>query len=393
MYRRAFPAAVKSYAIQFLANTALMSAAVFTPVYAKQVGASDFELGLIGMVYGFSVFVSGMWFGGQADTKGRRRYVITGLLLGSVLGLLPIFAFSPGLLLVARFLFGFAAGMFPPALVAYAFDEGKLMGKFSAVGSLGFGIGNLLVSFLASGVLLWGDFPLHGRIFWAGAALLTAAAGIAVTLPHLERVRVSVPHFPVDVIKRNRDVYLAMLIRHTGANAVWVIFPIYVLALSPRAADGGPDYTWLGIIYAANMLTQSVIMQFIDPYDGRQLVMAGMVLTVVTFTGFFLATDHVWLLAFSFTLAASWSCMYVGSLKTILERSPERATASGLLTSTTSLSAILGPLAGGAIAQAFGDYRATILFAGAMALVSLAVFPVLTRRVELQYGSRGRPTK
>lgn len=384
---------MKSYTIQFLSNTALASSAVFTPVFAKQVGASDLELGLIGMVYGFSVFVSGMWFGRQADTKGRRRFVITGLMLGGALGLLPIFALTPGLLLIARFLFGFAAGMFPPALVAYAFDEGKLMGKFSSVGSLGFGVGNLMVSFLASGVLLWGQVPLHGRIFWAGAALLTSAAGIAVTMPHLDRARVAVPHFPVDVIRRNRDVYLAMLIRHTGANAVWVIFPIYVLALSPRAADGGPDYTWLGIIYAANMLTQSVIMQFIDPYDGRRLVVAGLLLTLLTFTGFFLATDHLMLLGFSFTLAASWSCLYVGSLKTILERSPEKATASGLLTSTTSLSAILGPLAGGAIAQAFGDYRATIVFAGAMAFSSLLVFRVLTRRVGIQYGSQARPAK
>jgi DHA1 family quinolone resistance protein-like MFS transporter len=387
IYALAFPAPVKSYAIQLLYNTALASAAVFTPVYAKSVGASDFELGLIGMVYGFSVFASGMWFGRQADVKGRRRYVIMGLSLGSVLALVSIFATTPGFLLVARFLFGFAAGMFPPALVAYAYDEGKLMGKFSAVGSLGFGVGNLMVSFLASGVLLYGNVPFHGRVFWAGAALLTAAAGIALTLPHRERVRVSVPHFPVDVIRRNRDVYIAFLIRHTGANAVWIIFPLYVLALSPRTADGGPDYTWLGIIYAANMLTQSLIMQFIDPYDGRRLVVAGELLTIVTFAGFYFATDHIWLLLFSFTLAASWSCLYVGSLKTILERSPEKATASGLLTSTTSLSAILGPLIGGAIAQAFGDYRATILFAGVMAAASLAVFKVLTRRVERQYGS------
>ncbi|HEX9709017.1 MAG TPA: MFS transporter [Candidatus Thermoplasmatota archaeon] len=384
---------MKSYAIQLLYNTALASAAVFTPIYAKDVGASDIQLGLIGMVYGFSVFLSGMWFGQQADNKGRRRYVITGLSLGSVLALLSIFAAAPEHLLVARFLFGFAAGMFPPALVAYAYDEGKLMGKFSAVGSLGFGIGNLLVSFLASAYLVFGDVPLHGRVFWAGAAFLAAAAGIALTLPHRHRTPIAVPHFPIDVIRRNRDVYLSFLIRHTGANAVWIVFPLYVLALSPRAPGGGPDYTWLGIIYAANMLSQSLIMQFIDPYDGRRLVVAGEVLSMVTFAGFFLATDHIWLLLFSFPLAASWSCLYVGSLKTILERSPEKATASGLLTSTTSLSAIMGPVAGGVIAELFGDYRATILFAGLMAAASLVVFKVLTRRVEVQYGSGPIPAK
>jgi len=188
------------------------------------------------------------------------------------------------------------------------------------------------------------------------------------------------------VIKRNRDVYFSFLVRHTGANAVWIIFPLFVLQLSPRAADGGPDYTWLGIIYAANSLSQGIIMQFLDRYDGRKLVAAGELLTLATFIGFYFSQNRIDLLLWSFVLAASWSCLYVGSLKTILSRSPEKATASGLLTSTTSLSAMLGPLLGGVVSHFFGGYRSTIAFAAIMTVVAIVLFKVLTDQVERAYG-------
>jgi len=377
---------VKSYAIQFLYNVGLSSAAVFTPIYAKQLGASDLTIGYIGMVYGFSIFLSGMVFGRQADVKGRRRFMIIGLFFATILAALQALAADPYVLMVGRFGLGFAAGMFPPALVAYAHDEGKLMGKFAAMGSLGFGVGNLLVSFVAAATWLYGTLTLAQGVYMSGSIMLAAAFAMALMLKPVSRTRVAVPAFPLGVIKRNRDVYISFLIRHTGANAVWVIFPIYVLSLSPRTASGGPDYTWLGIIYAANALSQAVIMQFIDAFDGRRLVVAGEALTVATFIGFYFSTNHIHLLIFSFPLAASWSCLYVGSLKTIMERSPEKATASGLLTSTTSMAAIFGPLLGGVVSEAFG-YRETILFAAVLTVVALIAFKFLTDAVERQYES------
>jgi MFS family permease len=381
---------VKSYSIQFFYNIGLSSAAIFTPVFAQQLGASDFTIGLIGMLYGTSIFISGMYFGRQADVKGRRRYMMVGLLLAAFLAPVQALATTPEQLAMSRFALGFAAGMFPPALMAYAHDQGKRMGTFAAVGSLGFGIGNLLVSFVAAATWLYGTLQLASRVYFTGALALAAAFAMAMLLKPVPRAELPGPAIPLDVIKRNRDVYFSFLIRHTGANAVWVIFPLYILALSPRASDGGPDYTWLGIIYAANTLSQVPIMLFINPFNGRRLVVAGEVLTLFTFIGFYFSQNHLHLLLFSIPLAASWSCLYVGSLKTVMERSPEKATATGLLTSTTSLSAIFGPLIGGAVAQAFGGYRATILVAAAMTVAALVAFKVLTDAVERKYES-GRP--
>ncbi len=377
---------MKSYFIQFLYNAGLSSSAIFTPIYANHLGADDLTIGYIGMVYGVSIFAAGLYFGRLADVKGRRRFMVVGLFLASILASLQLFALDPYMLMLTRFGLGFAAGMFPPALVAYAHDEGKLMGRFAAAGSLGFGTGNLLVSFCAWATWLYGAMLLHERVYFSSAVILAGAFAVALLLPTVSREAVSVPGFPLNVIRRNRDVYLSFLIRHTGANAVWIVFPLYVIALSPRAADGGPDYTWLGIIYAANSLTQAFIMQFLDRFDGRKLVVAGEVMTVLTFVGFYFSTNHIDLFLWSFLLAASWSCLYVGSLKTILARSPEKATASGLLTSTTSMSAIIGPLLGGFVSNYFGGIRSTIALAAVMTLGAIFVFKVLTDSVERQYG-------
>ena len=109
-------------------------------------------------------------------------------------------------------------------------------------------------------------------------------------------------------------------------------------------------------------------------------------MTVVTFVGFYFSTNHIDLLLWSFLLAASWSCLYVGSLKTILSRSPEKATASGLLSSTTSMSAVIGPVLGGFVSNYFGGFRSTIALAAVMTVGAIFVFKVLTASVERQYG-------
>ena len=94
---------MKSYSIQFLYSAALSGAAVFTPIYAHELGASPLTIGYIGMVYGISIFFAGIVFGRQADVKGRRRFMIVGLAFASLLACLQLFALDPVGLLLTRF--------------------------------------------------------------------------------------------------------------------------------------------------------------------------------------------------------------------------------------------------------------------------------------------------
>jgi predicted MFS family arabinose efflux permease len=56
-----------------------------------------------------------------------------------------------------------------------------------------------------------------------------------------------------------------------------------------------------------------------------------------------------------------------------MDRNEEKATASGLLSSTMSVSGIIGPVLGGLAATAF-DFKGTIMIATLMSVAALGIF-------------------
>lgn len=72
-------------------------------------------------------------------------------------------------------------------------------------------------------------------------------------------------------------------------------------------------------------------------------------------------------------IAAAWSCLYVGSIKYVMERNDEKGTSAGLLQSFLSISAIIGALLGGVATYTLG-YHGTMYLATVMAAIGLVVF-------------------
>ena len=361
----AVPAALRrAVAIQSLSNAGTSAVALFIPLLAHRLGASAWELGLIGASFGGALFVSAYVFGRAAD-QGRRRHLIRlGMAACAFAAPLHAFATDPSGLALARGLFGFASGIYPAALISYAYDANRRPGRFAGWGALGWGVGTL-------GAGLLGDDPL---VFWASAALLLAALGFALRLEPRPEARLKVSWFPREVIATNLPAYLAMLFRHTGAAAVWVIFPLYLVQL-------GASPLWIGVLYFLNTGTQFLFMGWLDRFAARDLVLAGLVTSAVVFVLFYLAPTWEVLLPVQVLLALSWGTLYVGTLAWVMEHNVERATSSGLLQSTQSLAGVVGPLLGGLVAHA-GGYGATMLFAAAMSLLAVPLFLASARRVE-----------
>jgi MFS family permease len=78
-------------------------------------------------------------------------------------------------------------------------------------------------------------------------------------------------------------------------------------------------------------------------------------------------------------LGVSWSTLYTGSLLFLLDKNRENATSSALLESTISVGAIVGPLAGGVIAEALG-IRAVFVFAFAVTMGSFTMSRTLKKK-------------
>ena len=175
-----------------------------------------------------------------------------------------------------------------------------------------------------------------------------------------------VPFFPADLIKKNAPVYSAMLIRHTGASMIWVTYPLFLESI-------GADIAWIGVIYAVNAFGQFFVMNILDAYDPALLVAVGLGSSAATFFTFGLVGSYWQIIPAQILLATAWGCLYVGSLRYVMDRNKEKATVSGLLSSTISISGIIGPVIGGVAATAYG-FKGTIAIATVMSVIALAIF-------------------
>lgn len=364
--------AVKSNTSQFLWGSALFSAMVFIPNYATHVlGANDFQVGLIVFAYAVASFLSSYIFGRLADMRGRRGVLMLGFGLSALTSLLQVLPAGPWTLLLSRALVGVTAGMIPAALLAFAYEHRQSMGRFASFGSLGWGVGSFLsglVVFLAGSEaegMHW-SFALSSALFAVGFLFI-----MAMEFPR--HVSVRVPFFPTALIRRNLPVFLAALIRHTGATMIWLIFPVYLedaIGLSKEL---------IGIIYLANTVTQFFVMRLLDRFRSESLVAAGLVISSLTFLSFTLVRSFWEVLPTQLMLGVSWACIYVGSLKFVMERNVERATAAGILGSSINLSQAVGPIVGGIVAFHFG--RVSVMYvATVMAVAALVVFLWLSRK-------------
>jgi MFS family permease len=322
-----------TYLIQFGYNFAVVGPVMFVPLLADSFGATPATIGLAVATYQTALFLSSWLFGRLADLKGHKLFIVLGLLVAAPAFYVHRFISDvPGLFLI-RALAGITVGIFPAAVVAYASRRTSNLGRFASFGSLGWGIGSIVV----------GAIAVYSHSFLLAGIVFLACAIVALFALQETKERVNQTLFDLQVLKRNWRVYVSFFLRHAGAMGIWAIFPVYLERL-------GANKLWIGIIYAINAVGQFVFMPLLDRYPARTLIRMGFYGSVLTFLSFALCVNFWQLLPFQVLLALSWSCLYVGSLKYLIEHNPERSTAVGGLNSVLSLSGIVGAALGGALA-------------------------------------------
>jgi len=363
---------MKPSLIQFLSSMALSASLLFIPNLAQDLRANDAQIGMIVAVYAFAMFIASYIFGRASDVYGRRLFIRLGLGLCAITFLLQIFAdpyfaapllASPWLLALVRGLAGFSLGIFPAALTVYVYDSAGSIGRFSSLGALGWAVGSFVAGLIA---FYYGVFILSSLCF-------LVAFLVSVTIKEVNSQRLSIPFFPKDLVRRNWRVYVPYLLRHTGANAIWVIYPLFIASL-------GGDKFWIGIIYTVNTATQFFVMRFLDRFDCEQLIRVGLLFAVMTFLSFTFAQSFLHLLPMQVLLAFSWSSMYVGSLLYLMKNNVERATSSGILSSVINISQVFGALLGGVISLLFNDFRATMYLASILTVFGFVFFTAGKRK-------------
>ncbi|TGC08486.1 arabinose efflux permease [Methanolobus halotolerans] len=347
---------MKINTIQLLASSSHTMSHIFIPIFAKSLGASFLEVGMITAAFGAASFLSSFIFGKAADINRLRPIVLIGLILSALSFFLQIFAYDAISLSLIRAMAGFSMSIYPAALTVYIYYQKGSIGKFSSFGSLGWMLGFLLAAFIENVQYL----------FVLSSLFYLVCFVTALGLKDVQKPSVKVSYFSVDTFSKNSPAYLSVFIRHAGAGAVWTVMPLYLLHM-------GASSFWIGVIYAINPLIQFLVMRRLDDFRNEWLVKWGFIMSGLAFLVYFLAPGFIFLVPGMFFIAFGWSFLFVGTNQLLIQRNKDKATASGILNSTLAAASILGSVSGGLILELSG-YRETMLFGVLCAFVGMLVF-------------------
>ncbi len=389
--------------MQLLTNIAYTSSTLFIPVYASETGANSAEIGAIVASYSVALLVSNYTLGRLSDIYGRKLILAVSLMFASLMAFLQLEATSPLVLLTVRFFLGLSAGS-SSSLIAYAIDLKRDLGYFSSIAAMGSAIGQGfagIVIYLFAGRTI--GHSLFTPVFLMSSLLLFMSFVLSLQIKYpVHHSAGSVRFFPAGVFSRGRAAYLSLSLRHFGATAIWALFPLFCLALTPTSYPYSLRLALVASIYVLNSVVQIVSMRLLTPgRSARALLLSGLALSAVTFFSFTLARNFAELAATQLLLGVGWSFMYVGGLRYVVERSSSRGASAGLLASFMAMSGIGGPIAGGAIATSvaslgFGDaggYLAVMYVAAILTAVAAVVFYLMEYRgARMQVASKGTIT-
>ncbi len=147
------------------------------PVYARHEGASGLYIGLIFGAFSISRTILLPLFGRLSDRKGRRPFILIGLVSYALVSVAFIFFNKVPHLIIIRFFQGIASAMIMPVIQAYVGDitpagrEGFVMGLFNMSLFFGLSLGPVAGGVINDHFSLQAAFVAMGILALIGAAL------------------------------------------------------------------------------------------------------------------------------------------------------------------------------------------------------------------------------
>lgn len=375
-------------ALNLVESAGIGATATFMPLFANSLTNSYILVGAIVAGYGLAQALSYTYFGKVYDRRmlasSKMSIIRLGYLICAAVFFLHTLAFDGLSLFAIRIAAGVATGMYAGALIAKSYESTQA-GKFTLAGIISFGSLGWFSGTMGTGILkeLFGGeintvFAFSGSMFLAGFFISLLMGRNLQKEPETCAITEKPANVTttMQLLRQNKIVYSSFFLRQLGASAVWSMFPIFL------AHELGASDIWIGAIYATNAITQFVFMN----WYGRTIhanyyrsIEVGAILSAAVFLAYFLSQSYFHVFPIQVVLGLSWSLLYMGSLLYLLDKNKEKATSSALLESTISVAAIIGPLAGGIIAEMSG-LRNVLLFAFLMTLGSFAMSKRLARQ-------------
>jgi MFS family permease len=361
------------------------------PTYQQQLGFGALTVTIVFATYAVGVLTALLAFGRASDTIGRRPTLLAGLgaaLLSSVVFLVaaPVHAHAGGLalLLVGRFLSGLSAGVFTGTATATLTDfAGEHTTRATVVAALanigGLGLGPLVAGALAKGAPhpLTTPYALHlGLVVLAVAALLRIPEPVDVRRPRrLTMQRLGVPG-------SLRTIFISAGTAGFAGFAVLGFFTAVTPATLGLLGHHNPLLTGVVVfvVFASSAVGQLVSIRVAR----RPALLAGTALLVVgtAVIGLGIGTKSLAVLIVGGVIAGlGQGCSFRSALGAIVGASPgqQRAAVSSSFFAVCYVGISLPVVGIGASSDAIGLQKTAVIFAVAIAVLSLVALGSLVR--------------
>jgi MFS family permease len=249
------------------------------PVYARQLGAGGFAIGLIFGAFSISRTFLIPFFGRLSDRKGRKPVIVPGMLAYAVVSLAFMESSSVTALIVIRFLQGIASAALMPVIQAYVGDisppgrEGATMGFFNLSLFCGLSLGPLVGGGIRDHFGIQATFASMALLAFVGFGLT------ALLLPpaRTERiVRTSQALGPWQDLLRDWPLWELFLFRIAytfGIGIIWSFLPVIADAEFALSGTAIGAIVTLGVLVSG--LLQAPMGLLADRLDKRRMVALG----------------------------------------------------------------------------------------------------------------------
>ena len=355
------------------------------PVYAHELGASGFFIGMIFGAFSLARTFFLPYFGRLSDLKGRKPLIVSGLLAYTVISFGFIFFREVNALIVLRFFQGIASAMLMPIIQAYVGDitpagkEGFSMGLFNMSLFCGLSIGPLLGGFIHDHFSLETSFLCMG-----GLALIGFFLCFFLLPPTRSEKYISSGRSPVEWqrLVLNRDMASIFLFRFSHIlciGIVWAFLPLFARIRFSASSSAIGFLIMLGVIVSGALHIPMGLLA--DKLSKRWMVVAGgMIVAGAVFS--FEWVQSFWGLVWASIFFGIGGGIAVPALMAIAvvkgSQTDSMGSVMAILTLAHSLGMLCGSLIGGLMMDVF-QLRAAFPLGAAIMALTVAVFFASTR--------------
>jgi MFS family permease len=366
----------------FVTTTGVGLVVPLLPIYAHDLGAGGIYIGLIFGIFSLSRTCLLPYFGRLSDRKGRKPFIVLGLLGYAVVSIAFLFATTVSHLIIIRFFQGMASAMILPVIQAYVGDitppgkEGATMGMFNMSLFFGLSLGPVV------GGALNDHFSLHTAFVCMGLLTLGGFGAGLLMLPsrqnEIAREKGRTPLQWRTILKDRVIIGLfSFRFAYTASIGItWGFLPIFADFEFHMSSSRIGILVMLGVFISG--LIQTPMGWVADRFNRKSLVFGGGLLTVISVLAYTWATSpiHLFAAAVLFGLGGGTAMPALMAI-TVLKGNQNKSMGSVMAVITMGHS--MGMLAGSVLAGLMMDWfqlRLAFGLGGGLLAVGIIVFMV-----------------